>query len=130
MSTRIASVSAVIRKLAARANLATVISIAALGVAIAGFAVSWSAHHIQYISSDGRIDKHRAVVTAFAGFVRSNCIDETNSLCATYRRSTEEYLDTYAAAVEREAARLTDAQYDAHLWEMQQVRITLAVAEL
>lgn len=130
MSTRLVSVSAVIRKLAARANLATIISIAALGVAIAGFAVSWSAHQIQYTSADGRIDKHRTVATAFAGFVRSNCIDEMNSLCETYLRSTQEYLETYAAAVEREAARLTDAQYDAHLWEMQQVRITLAVAEI
>lgn len=117
-------------KLTTKANLATALSIVALFVSAGALWIANSVYRIEYASADGRIDKHRVVAAAFSEFVESNCIEETNSMCEMYVRSTQEYLDIYAAAVERESSRLTDSQYDSHQLELQKIRITLAVAEL
>jgi hypothetical protein len=105
-------------------------SIAALIVSVGALLISNSAYRIEFAAADGRIDKHRVVATAFSDFVEGSCIAESNSLCEMYLRNTRDYLETYAAAVERESSRLTDRQYDSHVWEMQRIRITLAAAEL
>ena len=118
------------RRFGRKVNLSVGLSILAVIIAARAFLLSVSAYHIEYGSAEGRVDKHRIVATAFSEFVQENCIDDRNSLCEMYVRNAEEYLNTYAAVVERESSRLTDQQYDGHLWEMQRVRITLAVAEL
>lgn len=123
-------VSDALRKVVAKANIATIFSIVALVFSASALWLSYSAYQTEYVSAEERINKHRAVATAFSEFVDDNCIDERTPLCDTYIRNTKDYLHTYASSVERESSRLDGGQYDSHLWEMQRIRITLAVAEL
>ncbi len=130
MITNLPRISDAVRKVIARANIAAVISIVALMFSACALWLSYSAYQTEYVSADERINKHRVVATAFSEFVEGNCIDEKTSLCDMYLRNTKDYLYTYASAVERESSRLDGGQYDSHLWEMQRIKITLAVAEL